>query len=509
MERMTRPLSLPENAMIRPLLASTICLALATSATSQDAGAPAPIDTHVHLRAFYMQGGGWVSDFPGAAEHAIDEMDQLGVSEAILMPTPFSPGNASNPNVYDYTVLTELVELHPTRLEFLGGGLLLNPMIHSIPDGTATGAERAEFTAHAQAIADAGAAGFGEITALHLSLFPGHSFQEVQPDHELLLLLADVAAANDMPIDLHMEAVAQDRILGPGFPPPNPQAPDVVHENLTAFATLLDHNTAARWVWTHAGADHIGDMTVDLLRVMLDAHDNLYLAIKVTPGAGGNLVEGNRPVDLNGDLRPEWLQLITDFSDRIMLGSDAFFGSPGLTDDGTPTMPSTFSVANQLPPALAQAVVEDVVHDVYRLGCAVDPVQSTCSTSPNSVGPGALMGYEGSLSYSSNALTLRADGAPSGQFGVFFYGETPTQVPLGDGLRCIASPVIRLPILTTGAGGSALWDLDLENPTQPSGQLTPGSTWYFQFWYRDPTGPGGNGGIGHNLSDSLEVTLCP
>ena len=130
--------------MIRPLLASTICLALATSATSQDAGAPAPIDTHVHLRAFYMQGGGWVSDFPGAAEHAIDEMDQLGVSEAILMPTPFSPGNASNPNVYDYTVLTELVELHPTRLEFLGGGLLLNPMIHSIPDGTATGAERAD-----------------------------------------------------------------------------------------------------------------------------------------------------------------------------------------------------------------------------------------------------------------------------------------------------------------------------------------------------------------------------
>jgi hypothetical protein len=250
-------------------------------------------------------------------------------------------------------------------------------------------------------------------------------------------------------------------------------------------------------------------MTVDLLRAMLGAHDNLYLAIKVTPGAGGTIVESNRPVDLSGNLRPEWLQLIADFSDRIMLGSDAFFGSPGNTTDGTPTMPPTFSVADQLPAALAQAVTEDTVRAVYRLGCTIDPVQSTCSTSPNSVGPGAVMGYEGSLSYGSNALVLRADGAPPGQFGVFFYGQTPTRLPLGDGLRCIASPVVRLPVLTTGPGGSAVQPLDLDDPPQPAGQLSPGETWHFQFWYRDPPGPGGNGGIGHNLSDALQLALCP
>ncbi|MDP6538421.1 MAG: hypothetical protein QF903_06495 [Planctomycetota bacterium] len=486
-----------------------LATALAASATAQDAGVPMRIDTHVHLRAFYMQGGNWASDFPGAADHTIDEMDLLGVTQALLLPTPFSPDHAVGPTAYDYTVLTELVARHPDRLGFLGGGLLLNPMINGIPDGTATGAQRAEFAAHAQAIADSGAAGFGEITALHLSLFPGHSYQEVQPDHELLLLLADIAAVNDMPIDFHMEAVAQDQTLGPGFPPPNPQPPDVVHENLTAFATLLDHNPAARWVWTHAGTDHIGDMTVGLLRTMLENHDNLYLAIKVTPGAGGTIVEPNRPVDLGGNLRPEWLQLITDFPDRIMLGSDAFFGSPGLTTDGTPTMPPTFSVADQLPAHLERAVVEDTVREVYRLGCAVDPVASTCSTSPNSVGPGALMGHEGSLSYGANALALRADGAPAGQFGIFYYGQTPTQVPLGDGLRCIASPVVRLPVLTIGPGGSATYALDLENPPQPSGQLSPGETWYFQFWYRDPSGPGGGGGIGHNLSDALALSLCP
>ena len=38
------------------------------------------------------------------------------------------------------------------------------------------------------------------------------------------------------------------------------------------------------------------------------------------------------------------------------------------------------------------------------------------------------------------------------------------------------------------------------------GQINPGSTWNFQFWFRDPMGPGGNG---FNLSDGLQVDFCP
>ncbi len=37
------------------------------------------------------------------------------------------------------------------------------------------------------------------------------------------------------------------------------------------------------------------------------------------------------------------------------------------------------------------------------------------------------------------------------------------------------------------------------------GAITPGSTWYFQFWYRDPLG----GGPAFNLSDGMMATFCP
>ncbi len=482
-----------------------VALGLCCLARSQSGGAPAPIDTHVHLRAFFSQGGSMVSDFPGAAAHAVDVMDQLLVDKALLMPTPFSPGNSTSPIAYDYTVLAQVTVLHPGRLEFLGGGQLLNPMIHSIASGSATSAQREEFASRAQAIADAGACGFGELTALHLSLFAGHSFQEVQPDHELLLLLAEIAEANQLPIDLHMEPVAQDMVLGPGFPPPNPQAPDVVHENLTAFSRLLDHAPGARWVWTHAGTDHLGDMTVTLLRTMLVAHDNLYLAIKVTPGAGGTIVEANRPVDLSGNLRPEWLQLISDFPDRIMLGSDQFFGSPGNTTDGSLTMPATLDLAAQLPAALAQAVSEDTVRAVYRLGCDPNPVQNYCISTPNTAGPGAVMGYQGSLSHSANSITLTANGGPTGEFGIFYYGASQDQVPVGDGVRCVGPPAFRLPVVVVDSAGLAQWPLDLTSTPLPGGLITPGTSWFFQFWYRDPLG----GPAHYNFSDGLELRLCP
>jgi hypothetical protein len=36
-------------------------------------------------------------------------------------------------------------------------------------------------------------------------------------------------------------------------------------------------------------------------------------------------------------------------------------------------------------------------------------------------------------------------------------------------------------------------------------QITAGSTWNFQFWFRDPVA----GGASFNLSDGLGVTFCP
>ena len=113
---------------------------------------------------------------------------------------------------------------------------------------------REEFTRRAEEIVKKGARGFGEVTALHLALGPRHPYQGAPPDHPLFLLLADLAARVNLPVDFHMEAVPQD------MPIPErlamPQNPKVLPANLKAFKRLLAHNPQARIIWAHAGWDN-------------------------------------------------------------------------------------------------------------------------------------------------------------------------------------------------------------------------------------------------------------
>jgi hypothetical protein len=130
---------------------------------------------------------------------------------------------------------------------------------------------------------------------------------------------------------------------------------------------------------------------------------------------------------------------------------------------------------------------------------------NTCSTSPNSVGSGSIMSSSGTKSITANDLTLIATGAIPSNFGIFFYGNTSTQVPFGNGFRCVGAPLYRLPVVSTNAAGIGSYLLDNSVPPSSSGQITEFSTWYFQYWYRDPSA----GGANFNLSDSLEATFCP
>jgi hypothetical protein len=45
--------------------------------------------------------------------------------------------------------------------------------------------------------------------------------------------------------------------------------------------------------------------------------------------------------------------------------------------------------------------------------------------------------------------------------------------------------------------------LDFGNPPALSGQITAGSTWHFQAWFRDP----GAGGAFFDLSNGLTITF--
>lgn len=142
-------------------------------------------------------------------------------------------------------------------------------------------------------------------------------------------------------------------------------------------------------------------------------------------------------------------------------------------------------------------------------GC--DPqVSNFCSSTVNSSGMNAIMAYAGSTSVSTNDFTLLAFGCPPNQNGIFFYGDAQTNVPFGNGIRCVGAGffgVFRLPVIQTDIFGDASYHLDFTQPPANGGPgwIIDGTQWYFQFWFRDPPA----GGAGFNLSDGLDVTFCP
>jgi probable HAF family extracellular repeat protein len=131
---------------------------------------------------------------------------------------------------------------------------------------------------------------------------------------------------------------------------------------------------------------------------------------------------------------------------------------------------------------------------------------SFCITSANSVGSGALIGSNGNTSIASNSFELSATGLPANVNGIFFYGPQAQQLPFGNGVSCVGSGGIgtfRLPLYTSSASGMATHMVDFTQ-LPAGGQITAGSTWNFQAWYRDAAA----GGAMFNTSDALRATFC-
>ncbi|MAE27831.1 MAG: hypothetical protein CMJ87_02440 [Planctomycetes bacterium] len=132
-----------------------------------------------------------------------------------------------------------------------------------------------------------------------------------------------------------------------------------------------------------------------------------------------------------------------------------------------------------------------------------------CIGAPNSTGAGASMSANGTANVADNNLTLRAESLPSNQMGIFFYGPAQILAPFGNGYLCVGAGgvgIFRLyPPLSTNGAGLLSRPVDYTNPPQPAAQITAGSTWNFQAWYRDPAA----GGAGFNLSDGFEIVFSP
>jgi hypothetical protein len=145
---------------------------------------------------------------------------------------------------------------------------------------------------------------------------------------------------------------------------------------------------------------------------------------------------------------------------------------------------------------------DTLVYEIEELG------SNYCVATPNSTGQAAHLRATGSTSVGLNDAWLICENVPANLAGIIFYGAGQTQTPLGNGTLCVAPGgvgLFRLPVAFSDANQRLLADLDITVPPLLAGQITAGSTWHFQCWFRDPAA----GGSFYDLSEGLSLTFQP
>ncbi|MCC7013050.1 MAG: PQQ-dependent sugar dehydrogenase [Planctomycetes bacterium] len=108
-------------------------------------------------------------------------------------------------------------------------------------------------------------------------------------------------------------------------------------------------------------------------------------------------------------------------------------------------------------------------------------------------------------------FVVRATSVLSGKQGLLMWGTAPASIPFGGGTRCVATPIRRMPVQSSGGtpGGndcSGSYAQPFSDADMAANGFTLGTLVYFQFWSRDPGyAPPNNVG----LTDALRVMVCP
>ncbi|MGM0477405.1 MAG: hypothetical protein ACQERR_09520 [Pseudomonadota bacterium] len=301
--------------------------------------------------------------FPGGTEEVIRYMDDNGVAMTLIVPPPF-PEDVKNK--YDFEEILPAIKGHRDRFGFLAGGGSLSPMILSTPPDKVTEDIKQRFKERAAAIIEAGALGFGEVTASHLSvpaqMGEEHRYSGTVPDHPLLLLLADLAAEYDVPVDLHFEIFP--RTMDTPRRLQSSRNPKVLNENLQAFERLLAHNRDAKISWAHMGSDPAFTREPSLIRSLLERHPNLY---------GGIRLAFKKPAPVfalkpDGTLKPDWRKLFMEFPDRFTVHSDAFYyPGRGIVRGSSQSIQNLNEMLEQLPLPLARKLAYENAESLYRI----------------------------------------------------------------------------------------------------------------------------------------------
>jgi hypothetical protein len=164
---------------------------------------------------------------------------------------------------------------------------------------------------------------------------------------------------------------------------------------------------------------------------------------------------------------------------------------------------------NGIPDECEDKVVEFCWCPIGMAPCGNDDSSAGCK---NSTGMGALNAWTaGNVSVTADDLVLSVSRMPVNINAIMYMSPTSKRPsPFFDGLRCTNPPAYRYALANSGSTGTIDYgpglvaDALMRFPV--SGHIDAYDTWYFQCWYRDPTGPCGDFS---NLSNVVRVIFEP
>ena len=148
--------------------------------------------------------------------------------------------------------------------------------------------------------------------------------------------------------------------------------------------------------------------------------------------------------------------------------------------------------------------------EVDPLGCNGTTPETYCTAKVNSQGCTPSIDWSGEPRTSGGSFHITASNIISQQPGVMIYGFEDNSANFFGGKLCVGAPFVRSGLMTSGGSvgggdcsGNFSYDMGARLQGGADADLSPGTSVYAQFWYRDPNSPAPVG-----LTNGLRFVVC-